>query len=67
MVEAHLAASLRLEELIEDRLSSLDKLQFERMLRGIFEEDEIILIAIGGVLGGAMGALQGAIVLGAGW
>lgn len=67
VVEAHLAASLRLEELIEDRLSSLDKLQFERMLRGIFEEDEIILIAIGGVLGGAMGALQGAIVLGAGW
>lgn len=67
VVETHLTSSLRLEELIEDRLSSLDKLQFERMLRGIFEEDEIILIAIGGVLGGAMGALQGAIVLSAGW
>lgn len=67
VVETHLTSSLRLEELIEDRLSSLDKLQFERMLRGIFEEDEIILIAIGGVLGGTMGALQGAIVLNAGW
>ncbi len=67
VVETHLLSSLRLEELIEGRLSSLDKLQFERMLRGIFEEDEIILVAIGGVLGGAMGAIQGAIVLGAGW
>lgn len=67
VVEAHLASSLQLEELIEGRLSSLDKLQFERMLRGIFEEDEIILVAIGGVLGGTIGAIQGAIVLGAGW
>ena len=58
-IEAHLAASLRLDELIEDRLGSLDKRQFERMLRGIFEEDEWILIVIGGALGGAIGAAQG--------
>ncbi|HEU5084918.1 MAG TPA: hypothetical protein VFU14_16370 [Acidimicrobiales bacterium] len=58
-VEAHLAASLRLDELIEDRLGSLDKAQFERMLRGIFEEDEWILVVIGGVLGGAIGLAQG--------
>ena len=37
------------------------------MLRGIFEEDEVILVVIGGALGGAVGALQGAIVLAAGW
>lgn len=67
VIEAHLGSSLGLESLIEERLSSLDKLQFERMLRGIFEEDEIILIIIGGVLGGAIGAVQGAIVLGTGW
>lgn len=67
VIETHLGSSLGLESLIKERLASLDKLQFERMLRGIFEEDEIILILIGGVLGGAMGAAQGAIVLGAGW
>ena len=55
------------QQLIEERLSVLDKHQFERMLRGIFEEDEVILVLIGGVLGGAVGALQGAIVLTAGW
>ena len=67
VVEEHLCHSLRLDELIEERLSVLDKPQFERMLRGIFEEDEVILVVIGGVLGGAVGALQGAIVLAAGW
>ena len=66
VVEEHLSHSLRLDELIEERLSVLDKYQFERMLRGIFEEDEIILVLIGGVLGGAVGAVQGAIVLAAG-
>jgi uncharacterized membrane protein YheB (UPF0754 family) len=67
LIEEHLSASLRLDELIEERLAVLDKHQFERMLRGIFEEDEIILVLIGGALGGAVGALQGAIVLAAGW
>jgi uncharacterized membrane protein YheB (UPF0754 family) len=58
-VEAHLSEALRLDELIEDRLGSLDKAQFERMLRGIFEEDEWILIVIGGALGAAIGTAQG--------
>ncbi|WP_436794706.1 DUF445 domain-containing protein [Actinospongicola halichondriae] len=61
-VEAHLADSLRLDELIEDRLGSLDKEQFERMLRGIFEEDEWILVAIGGALGALIGVAQGLLV-----
>ncbi|MDY7105994.1 MAG: DUF445 family protein [Actinomycetota bacterium] len=63
VVEQHLSHSLRLDELIEERLSLLDKHQFERMLRGIFEEDEIILVLIGGALGGAVGLLQAGIVL----
>lgn len=63
LVEEHLSHTLRLDELIEERLSVLDKHQFERMLRGIFEEDEIILILIGGALGGAVGLLQAGIVL----
>jgi uncharacterized membrane protein YheB (UPF0754 family) len=63
LVEEHLSHSLRLDALIEERLSVLDKHQFERMLRGIFEEDEVILVVIGGVLGGAVGVLQAGIVL----
>ena len=58
-IEAHLSTSLRLDELIEDRLGSLDKAQFERMLRGIFEEDEWILVVVGGALGAAIGVAQG--------
>ncbi len=58
-VESHLAETLRLEELIEDRLGSLDKAQFERMLRGIFEEDEWILVVVGGGLGALIGVAQG--------
>ncbi len=61
-VESHLAENLRLDELIEDRLGSLDKAQFERMLRGIFEEDEWILVVIGGVLGALIGVGQGLLV-----
>lgn len=63
LVEEHLSHSLRLDQLIEERLAVLDKHQFERMLRGIFEEDEVILVAIGGVLGGAVGVVQAGIVL----
>ncbi|HVM53613.1 MAG TPA: DUF445 family protein [Acidimicrobiales bacterium] len=62
-VEDHLAASLRLDALVEDRLGALDKLQFERMLRGIFEEDEVILVVIGGALGGAVGVVQGGMIV----
>ena len=63
-IEAHLAETLRLEDLIEDRLGALEKEQFERMLRGIFEEDEWILVVVGGALGAAIGTLQGLAVLG---
>lgn len=63
VVEEHLAHSLGLDQLIEERLAVLDKHQFERMLRGIFEEDEVILVVIGGVLGGAVGVLQAGVVL----
>lgn len=61
-IESHLGDSLQIGELIEDRLGELDKAKFERMLRGIFEEREWILIAVGGVLGAAMGTAQGLVV-----
>ncbi|MEX2659458.1 MAG: DUF445 family protein [Acidimicrobiales bacterium] len=62
-IEAHLEERLGIDDMIEERLGGLPKPEFERMLRGVFEEDEIILIAIGGVLGFAVGSLQAALVL----
>jgi uncharacterized membrane protein YheB (UPF0754 family) len=49
---------------IEERLASMDKLEFEAILRGIFEDDEALLIGVGGVRGAAIGCLQAALVLG---
>ena len=62
-VEAYLERRLQVAELIEGRLKAMPKLEFERLLRGIFEQDEWILIAIGGALGATVGALQGLLVL----
>lgn len=62
-LEAYLERKLDVAGTIEDKLSNLSKPEFERLLRGIFEEDEAILIGIGGVLGGAVGCLQAALVL----
>ena len=41
----------------------MDKLEFERILRGIFEEDEPLLIGIGGGIGALIGCLQAVLVL----
>lgn len=62
-LEEHLAGKLGVAETVETRLATLSKPAFERVLRGIFEEDELTLIVVGGVLGGLVGVLQGAMVL----
>lgn len=63
-IEEHLDERLQIAALIEERLGAMDKTQFERMLRGIFEEDEWILIAVGGGLGALIGTAQGLLVRG---
>lgn len=63
-VVAHLDEQLQIGVTIEDRLAAMDKLEFEKILRGIFEEDEPLLIGIGGVIGAAIGCMQAALVLG---
>lgn len=63
-VVAHLDERLRIAATIEERLASMSKLEFEGILRGIFEDDEALLIGVGGVIGAAIGCLQAAIVLG---
>lgn len=56
-------AKLGVAELVRNRIASMSKPEFERLLRGIFEEDELTLIVIGGVLGGLVGLIQAGIVL----
>ncbi|MEZ4399771.1 MAG: DUF445 family protein [Kofleriaceae bacterium] len=62
-VEAYLVDALDIRATVEHRLASLPKPEFERLLRGVFQEDELTLILVGGVLGGAVGCLQAAAVL----
>ncbi len=61
--EAYLERKLDVANMVETKLAELPKPEFERLLRGVFEEDEITLIFVGGFLGGAVGAAQGAMVL----
>lgn len=62
-LEPYLREQLGVGRLVEQRMAKMDKPEFEKLLRGIFEEDELTLIIIGGVLGGAVGLAQGALVL----
>lgn len=62
-LEGYLHDKLDIASIIETKLANLPKPEFERILRGVFEEDEATLIVVGGVLGGAVGVLQGIRVL----
>ena len=44
--------------LVQSSLEDMDKLRFEQVLRGLYKQDEIILIAYGGLLGGMIGLVQ---------
>ncbi len=62
-IEAEISRQLAVAKTLEEALAVMPKAEFEAVLRGVFEEDEWILVTLGGVLGGAIGTLQGAIVL----
>jgi uncharacterized membrane protein YheB (UPF0754 family) len=61
-LESYLEKRLDIAATLEERLAAMDKEEFETVLRGIFEEDEWILISLGGFLGGAIGLLQAGLV-----
>jgi uncharacterized membrane protein YheB (UPF0754 family) len=63
-IQAYVDDRMRIAETIEQGLGQMDKVEFERILRGIFEEDEPLLIGIGGVIGAAIGCLQALLVVG---
>jgi uncharacterized membrane protein YheB (UPF0754 family) len=61
-IEGVLGEKLQIRKTVEERLAALSKPEFERLLRGVFQEDERTLIVVGGVLGGLVGALQAVLV-----
>jgi uncharacterized membrane protein YheB (UPF0754 family) len=62
-LETHMSKSLNVTGVLEERLTAMDKQEFETVLRSIFQEDEWILITLGGVLGTAIGTLQAGLVV----
>ena len=63
LLEGYLDEKLDVKNTVESRLAVLPKPQFERVIRGIFEEDELTLVMVGGFLGAGVGFLQAALVL----
>ena len=63
LLEDYLDRKLDVKNTVESRLAVLPKPQFERVIRGIFEEDELTLVMVGGFLGAGVGFLQAALVL----
>ena len=57
-VHAYVTQQLDIEETLARRLKKLSPTEFEDLLHPVFQEDEAILIATGGVLGLVAGALQ---------
>lgn len=63
-ITAYLEDRLQVAATIEEELAGMSKRDFEGILRGIFEEDEPLLVGIGGVIGALIGCLQAMLVLG---
>jgi uncharacterized membrane protein YheB (UPF0754 family) len=63
VLEGYLDEKLDVGNTVESRLAVLPKPQFERVIRGIFEEDELTLVLVGGFLGAVVGFVQAALVL----
>lgn len=47
-----------IDAVLTGRLRNLEKAEFETLLRGLFEREEIYLIIYGGLLGGLIGTMQ---------
>ena len=54
----YMTDALHMEETINDRMTKISAEEFEGVLHPAFQEDEIILIAVGGVLGLIVGIVQ---------
>merc|ERR1719408_102815 len=57
-IEAYMDRAFGLRDTLAYRLSRLAPSRFEGMLHPVFQEDEWMVLLLGGVLGVAVGALQ---------
>jgi uncharacterized membrane protein YheB (UPF0754 family) len=62
-IEPFLEEALDLEKTMGDRMSELSPLEFETVLRSAFQEDELLLILVGALLGALVGLGQMAFLL----
>lgn len=61
-VESYAETTMQAKSTMQAKLASMSKDEFETVLRGIFKEDEVTLILVGGFLGGLVGLFQGYLV-----
>lgn len=54
----YIKSAIGVSEMLELKLTALPKQRFEEILRGLFREDEFVLIVYGGVLGTVIGLFQ---------
>jgi hypothetical protein len=57
-VEAYAKQAMGVRSMLVQKMQHLTDVQFERLIRPAFEQDEWKLIAVGAVLGFVMGELQ---------
>jgi len=57
-IHRYVSRRLNIEDTLSTRLKLLTPKNFENLLHPVFEEDEIILIVVGGVLGALAGVVQ---------
>jgi uncharacterized membrane protein YheB (UPF0754 family) len=62
---AYIEQQLNIAETLRESLAAMNKLEFEKVLRSIFQEDEPLLIGIGAFLGACIGLLQAVVVVAA--
>ncbi len=58
MVGEYATRTLDIENTIIEKMNALDTVQYESILRPVFKDDEVMMIAVGGILGGLVGELQ---------
>lgn len=57
-VIAAAAEQLDIASIMSHKISSLPRLRFEQLLRGLFKQEELYLVIYGALLGGGMGLVQ---------
>jgi uncharacterized membrane protein YheB (UPF0754 family) len=62
-LQYYIKTAIGVSEMLEIKLTGLPKSMFEEILRGLFKEDEMLLIMYGGVLGAIIGFIQAAMLL----